>query len=715
MNKFFASCPKGMEDLLHDELSSLGCENLKKTVAGVSFSGDLKAGYQAVLWSRFASRVILNLAEFLAPDDISLYLGISALPWEKHFEPWHTIAVDFSGTSEGIRNTLYGAQKVKDAVVDRFVKRGLSRPSVSVREADIRIAVHLDRKQRASVGIDVFGSALHRRTYRAKAGTAPLKENLAAAIVARSSLDSACYLDPMCGSGTLLIEAAMRLSDTAPGLLRDKPGIASLSMHDEGLWQECLGDARERSKKGIAELLDRKVRFFGYDADRRMVETARMNAHLAGLSDLMDFETCQVKDLENPQPDSVFTIITNPPYGQRLGNFTELLALYSELGSRLRDRFSGSFASVISSSAELLGCLKLRADREYHLYNGALNCLLRTYSIFSRQTEEGEQPEHRRLSQGAEEFSNRLKKNLRNLRRYIEKEQLEAYRIYDADLPNYNAAIDVYGDYAVIQEYQAPKSVPAHLARQRLLDMMQVTCGALEFAGDHIIVKSRMQQKGDSQYQRLDRQDDTMTVREYGAKYIVNLQDYLDTGLFADHRLVRKLIGESVRGRSFLNLFAYTGTASVQAALGGAASVTTVDMSRTYLNTARENMRINNIASSADVKFIQADCLKWLKETADTFDFIYVDPPTFSNSKRMETTFDVQRDHIDLLEDIRRILKPGGRVLFSNNRRGFRLDKEAVERLGFAVTDISRRTLARDYESSADQHHVWFLDLSREA
>jgi 23S rRNA (guanine2445-N2)-methyltransferase / 23S rRNA (guanine2069-N7)-methyltransferase len=723
MNKFFASCPKGLEDLLFDELNSLSCSDLKKTVAGVYFSGEKETGYKAVLWSRFASRILFRISEFDAGDDISLYLGINSIAWEQMFDPVKTIAVDFSGTSDYIRNTLYGAQKVKDAIVDRFVKKGFMRPNVSVKEPDVRIAVHLGKKNRVSVSIDIYGASLHRRTYRASAGAAPLKENLAAAIVARSRLDSTCYLDPMCGSGTLLIEAAMRLSDTAPGLLRKNIGFANLTLHDDDLWQKCLKEAEERSSRGIALLKEKKISFYGFDSDYRVIEAARTNADRAGLTDLMDFEPCELKNLKNPSPQSTFTVITNPPYGERLGNFTELLSLYSLLGSCLRQEFPGSSASVISSSAELLGCMRLKADREYHLFNGALACLLKTYRVYAEtQNADGASETagsgdftRRELSKNAEEFANRLRKNLKGLKKYIAKEKLESYRIYDADLPNYNAAIDVYADYAVIQEYQAPKSVPQHTARQRLLDMMQVTCSVLEFPGDHIIVKSRFHQRGKEQYQRLDEEGNMMVVHEYDIKYLVNLHDYLDTGLFSDHRLIRKLIGESVRDCDFLNLFAYTGTASVQAALGGAKSVCTVDMSRTYLNWAKENMRINNIVlQEPKIRFVQADCLKWLDETEDMFDFIYVDPPTFSNSKRMEETFEVQRDHIKLLTRVKRLLNRGGTVLFTNNRKGFRLDKNGVEELGFCIRDVSRQTLCRDYESSSDQHNCWLLTLREE-
>ncbi len=716
MENFFATCPKGLEDLLAQELTELKLFDIKKTVAGVSFNGDLRGGYKAALWSRFASRILMKVSSYEAKDDLSLYLGAVSISWEKFFHPGKLIAVDFSGVSESIKNTLYGAQKIKDAIVDRFVKQGLPRPSVDVKNPDVRIAVHLDRKQKVSVSIDITGESLHRRSYRTKAGAAPLKENLAAAIVARSNLTSKSYVDPMCGSGTLLIEAAMRLGNVAPGLFREKLGFSNLTMHQDNVWQEVLNDAKKKAEEGKNRLRMEGFSFHGFDEDYRVIEVARQNADRAGLTEFIDFEPCHLKDLKNPASNTQTTVLTNPPYGERLGNFTELLSLYTDLGNKLRSEFPGSFASVISSSADLLSCIRLRSDKEFHLYNGALQCLLRNYSIYDAQSSVNKTSEDSSKSlEVAVDFANRLKKNIRNLRKYIDKENLEAYRIYDADLPNYNAAIDVYCDYAVIQEYAAPKQIPFSTTHKRLLDMMQVTQQVLGFPGDHIILKVRDRQRGTSQYEKLENEQNTITVKEYGAKYIVNLEDYLDTGLFSDHRLVRSLIRTQVKGKSFLNLFAYTGTASVQAALGGASSVTTVDMSRTYLNWAKDNLRINNFYVRAPYYFIQADCLKWIKESEETFDYIYIDPPTFSNSKRMDVSFDVQRDHVDLLLSLKKLLNPGGTILFSNNRRNFKLDEEKLKEQGFAIKNISKMTLCKDYTSAASLHNCWLLSLGEQS
>lgn len=706
MHSYFATCPKGLEQLLFDELLTFGALEVKQSVAGVSFKGNLEIGYRAALWTRFSSRVLLKLADFPAKTDLELYLGVFNLSWELYFSSTKTLSVDFTGTSESIKNTLYGAQKVKDAIVDRFTKKTGARPSVDKESPDVRIVVHLDRKEKATVNIDITGCALHKRNYRNAAGAAPLKENLAAAIVTRAN-PNGNVIDPMCGSGTLLLEALMIATDTAPGLLREKIGFSNLSLHDSDLWEKLLNEAKVRSRNGKQKLLEQNIKYFGFDQDSRVIEIAKQNANNAGFSDFIEFTNTPLSELQKPECCTTPTIITNPPYGERLGNFTELLDLYSLLGTKLKQCFRGTKVAVISSSGDLLSCLKLRATKTYKLFNGALECQLKLFEINENPTFES-----RDVGVVAEEFANRLKKNIKNIRKWIESEGVDSYRIYDADLPNYNAAIDVYKNYAVIQEYAPPKSISPKVAHERILDMIQVTRNILEFPGDNIILKVREKQKGNDQYEKISETEDTFTVNEYGAKYIVNLRDYLDTGVFNDHRLVRKQIRKLANGKDFLNLFAYTGTATVQAAIGGAKSTTTVDMSKTYINWAKENLRINNIKNRDNQhNFIQADCLKWLEQATESYDLIFVDPPTFSNSKRMEATFDVQRDHIMLLTNLKKLLRPNGILIFSNNLKNFILNYDEVSKLGFSIKDLSKETLSKDYIKASALHNCWQLTL----
>ena len=298
MKEFFATCPKGLENLLADELTTLGAEQVRETVAGVHFKGELAIGYKACLWSRFASRIVLVLSEFQMNDDLDLYLGAHTIPWEEHFSGTSTIAVDFTGTNPAIRNTQYGALKIKDAIVDRFTKRGHVRPDVDKKSPDIRIMAHLG-KGKANITLDLSGPALHQRFYRQGTGEAPLKENLAMAMIARSGWAGEPMMDPMCGSGTLLIEAAFVAADMAPALRRERFGFDRWLQHDSELWQSLMMEAQVRAKRGMQRC---EVKLFGCDADPRVLMKARDNAKAAGVAHLITFKQADVTALENPLP-----------------------------------------------------------------------------------------------------------------------------------------------------------------------------------------------------------------------------------------------------------------------------------------------------------------------------------------------------------------------------------------------------------------------------
>lgn len=709
MKQFFATCPKGLESLLADELTGLGASDVRETVAGVHFKGELEQAYKACLWSRLASRIVLVLSEFAVKDDLDLYLGVHTLPWEQHFPATSSIAVDFTGTSPSIRNTQYGALKVKDAIVDRFQKRSNSRPDVDKKQPDVRILAHLG-KGKVNITLDLSGSALHQRAYRQGTGEAPLKENLAVAMLLRSGWAGEPLLDPMCGSGTLLIEAAFIAADVAPGLNRPRWGFEKWLGHDPALWQSLKMEAQVRAKRGLGRVGGKII---GRDSDERVLAKARANAKAAGVGHLIEFSVGDAVKLTNPlkgapvvEGTAVGMLICNPPYGERLGEFPALIEVHQALGDALRREFQGWKVSILSASPELLSCLRLRADKQYRLFNGGIECQLRNYQIAVDSVASNKQV--------AEDFANRLKKNLKGLEKWASKEGVECYRLYDADLPEYNAAIDRYRDWLVVQEYAAPKDIPAQKTRQRLLDMVQAAIAVTGVDGEKVVLKVRERQEGKQQYQKLAEEKQRFEVSEYGAKLWVNLHDYLDTGLFLDHRITRRKLGEMAKGTRFLNLFAYTGSATVHAAIGGAKETTTVDMSRTYLNWAQDNMRLNGMTGRMH-RFEQADCLQWLAEANPSgaadgqYDLIFIDPPTFSNSKRMEETFDVQRDHVKLLEHLKRLLAPEGTLVFSNNKRHFKMDMEAVAGLGLTVQNISKQTLPKDFERNPQIHNCWLI------
>ena len=698
MNSLFASTARGLEELLKTELEGLGAQECQIAQGGVHFQGDTQLLYKSLMWSRLASRIMMPLGECSVWSDLDLYLGVQAIDWTAIFTPDATFAVSFGGLNDSIRNSQYGALKVKDAIVDAFTRKNLPRPNVDRDNPDLRINVRLN-KETAYISLDLSGEGLHLRGYRDRTGMAPIKENLAAAIVMRSGwVPGTPLLDPMCGSGTLLIEAAMWATDRAPGLHRGHWGFSGWAQHDDAVWKEVKADAQTRARAGLAAY---ESRFFGSDIDSRVVELARSNARRAGIGELITFEVKDVAQLTNPLPKGPYgTVISNPPYGERLESEPALIAMHSLLGRNMKNHFGGWNLSLFSASPELLSCLQLRAERQFKAKNGPLDCVQKNYHLTETT---GEKP-----ASLAEDYANRLRKNLKKYEKWAKQEGVECYRLYDADLPEYNVAVDRYADWVVVQEYAPPKTVDANKARQRLFDIIAATIAVLGIAPNKLVLKTRERQKGKNQYQKMNEKGDFMQVSEYNARLWVNLTDYLDTGLFLDHRIARRMLGEMSKGKDFLNLFSYTGSASVHAGLGGARSTTTVDMSRTYLEWAERNLRLNGLTGRAH-RLMQADVLAWLRDTDEQFDVIFIDPPTFSNSKRMEDAFDVQRDHLRLMKDLKRLLRKGGTIMFSNNKRGFRMDHDGLAELGLKAQDITQKTQSQDFARNRQIHNCWLI------
>ncbi|SUT89636.1 bifunctional 23S rRNA (guanine(2069)-N(7))-methyltransferase RlmK/23S rRNA (guanine(2445)-N(2))-methyltransferase RlmL [Actinobacillus lignieresii] len=701
---YFATAARGFEEMLKTELEQICQAECKVTQGGVHFTTTQRGAYQALLHSRLASRILLPLVTTKIFSDLDLYATIVGINWADIFDPRDTFFVDFNGTNREIRNTQFGAMRVKDGVVDYFERKGFARPTVDKDHADIRIHVYLDRENMV-VSLDLSGDALHMRGYREDTGKAPLRETLAAAIVLRSGWQKGTPLvDPMCGSGTLLIEAAQMQAGIAPQLHRKHWGFNAWKGHQQAVWKEVLEQAYLQQNEEIQPL------FFGFDLDHRVLAKAKQNAKNAGVAHLIQWQQGDVAALKNPCPEQVGTVICNPPYGERLGTTPALIALYSVFGQRLKHQFSGWNASIFSGEPELLNCLRLRSHRQFKAKNGPLDCLQKNYQISERAVAE-QQADELKFEQNAQvapDFANRLTKNIKKIEKWAKQQGINAYRLYDADLPEYNLAVDRYDDHVVVQEYAAPKNIDEQKARQRLLDAVSATLYVTGVETNKLVLKVRQKQKGTNQYEKLANKGDYFYVTEYGAKLWVNLTDYLDTGLFLDHRLTRKMVGQMAKGKTFLNLFAYTGSATIHAALNGAKSTTTVDMSNTYLNWAEQNLELNNLPLRNN-RLFQADCLQWLAECRERFELIFVDPPTFSNSKRMEDSWDVQRDHIKLMTQLKRILTADGIIVFSNNKRGFKMDFEGLAELGLQAENISHKTLPLDFERNPQIHNCWII------
>ena len=708
MKQLFATTSRGFEELLKVELTELGAQEAKVVQGGVHYQADDETLYRTLLWSRLASRILFPLIETKIYSDLDLYAAVSGFNWLAQFDERVTFFVDFNGTNQEIRHTQFGAMRVKDGIVDYFERQGKTRLDVDKIHPDVRIHAYLNRENLV-ISLDLSGEALHLRGYREDAGQAPLRETLAAAIVMRSGWQPGSPLvDPMCGSGTLLIEAAQMEAKIAPQLYRLHWGFDFWKLHNQSAWEKVKNEAIELAEEKQSEI---QPHFYGFDLDHRVLKKAQKNAQNAGVSYLIKWQQGDVAALKNPCLNEVGTVICNPPYGERLGTTPALIALYSVFGQRLKKEFCGWNVSVFSSESTLLDCLRMRASRQFKAKNGPLDCVQKNYQVSERKSDEitaENELEFNRTSEVAIDFANRLQKNIKKISKWAKQQGLDAYRLYDADLPEYNLAVDRYADYIVVQEYAAPKNIDENKARQRLLDAVTATLHVTGVETNKLILKVRQKQKGTNQYEKLANKGEYFYVNEYGVQLWVNLTDYLDTGLFLDHRLTRKMIGELAKGKDFLNLFAYTGSATVHAALGGAKSTTTVDMSNTYLNWGEQNLILNDIEGKQH-KLIQADCLQWLEKCDRQFDLIFVDPPTFSNSKRMEESWDVQRDHVKLMRNLKRVLSNNGTIVFSNNKRGFKMNLVALEELGLSAVEISHKTLPLDFERNKQIHNCWMI------
>ncbi len=721
---FFISCSKGIESLLESELRSFGIDAIKPGVAGLHCSASLEAAYRILVFSRLCNRVILLLAEGPVQSADDLYAATRVVDWRDHLRPGHSLAISAAGGTQQLIHTQFIAQKVKDAIVDQFREHGLPRPDVDREHPDLLIHAVI-KKDRLSLGIDLAGASLLRRNDRTEQGEAPLKETLAAALLTRArwprpDVPDAVLCDPMCGSGTLLIEGLLMALDIAPGLLRGD-ALTVWPHHRPAAMTALLEEAQERKARGAAW----QGRAWGSDSDERAIAIARRNARRAGVESLLELQTCPVQSLHLPSAPTL--VICNPPYAERLGEQTEVELLYQDLGAFLRREAQGADAAIFTARPEWGKLLGIHSHKQYALFNGALPAkllLLRVDagSIYQKHSPSAtadapaqtppqhSEPSAQPLDAAAQMLANRLRKNLKTLGRWARQQGHACYRLYDADMPEYAFAIDCYGSHVHMQEYKAPVSVSeadsALRRRQAWLALCQAMQQELGIPADNIVLKVRERQRGKEQYRPTQKEGEDIEVSEGPARFIVNLERYLDTGLFLDHRPIRHWIGEHARGTRFLNLFCYTATATVHAALGGAAQSTSVDMSRSYLQWAARNFALNGLDTRRH-ELVQQDCMKFLTQCRDQYDLIFLDPPTFSNSKNTENVLDIQRDHAALIDQCMGLLPPDGLLIFSNNHRRFRLDEALGQR--YRVQDCTAASLDKDFERNPRIHQTWFI------
>ena len=523
------------------------------------------------------------------------------------------------------------------------------------------------------------------------------------------------------GVGRLVQFEVKALADAAPAVVDDPAGDVRGAAGDAGV---LLGSGAGRRAGASDDEAPDAVPPVATAASSAAVAQGgavvrRAAAQVAGQDTSLTGES----DARTNAPAPLGLLCVNPPYGVRLEDHNTALATHRELGKVLRERFQGWVAGVLIGSPELGMELGIRAYRTHTLWNGALECRLLRLKVDAQSEREpgrfSKPDASLRESPGARMFANRLSKNLKRLQTWASRADVSCFRVYDADMPEYAFAIDLYRtldpdlNWLYVQEYAAPSEIELEAVRRRRNEALSVLPEVTGVPEERIRVRTRRRTKRGEQYRKVDEQADFHRVMEGGLRFRVNFDDYLDTGLFLDHRMTRARLREAARGKRFLNLFAYTATATVYAAAGGAASSTTVDLSRTYLDWAQRNLAINGITGPQHV-LVQADCREWLEESAhrkERYDLIFLDPPTFSNSKRMEGVLDVERDHGSLIDACAKLLAPEGLLVFSTNAQRFKLDEGLGARYG--IRDISAATLPRDFERNPRIHRCFEVRLNK--
>ncbi|WP_080797929.1 class I SAM-dependent methyltransferase [Arabiibacter massiliensis] len=756
--ELFASCLSGLEGQLAEELKRLGIKRVRPLGGGVAFFCDVRHALAACLWSRLASRVLVVVGRVNAGDAELLYEGVRRLPWEDVIADGASMAVQAHGMNEELRNTRFTALKVKDAVCDRLREARGERPDVDAANADALVDVRV-REARATVSLDLSGESLYHRPYLAPQDgpDAPLSCALAAGLLALAgwrerAARGEALVDPACGDGLLAVEAASVACDLAPGLTRERWGFFGWQQSQPEAWNELIAEADERFERGLEAAVapgaldgpasappdPAYVRVAGASTSSPAIARARDHAKRAGLR--------QALTVELADADAVAGLVerASAAAGRRRGMEALPCAVASVLaaGEASEARAQAeAVAFVRAASAAPEGSAFATAGGEgVEARFGAAPALKAKLGrdrvatealVFDAPPKEAVTvvvpdsaggAEHRVevLEQTSEQFAARLRKVAKERRKWARREGVTCYRVYDADLPDYAVAVDVYegagqaagNTYVHVAEYAPPKTVDPARARRRFDDVLALVPPALGVRPDHVFAKVRQRDKGGSQYRDAGRRAYVTQVAEDGFTFEVDLAGYLDTGLFLDHRLTRELVGRKAEGKRFLNLFAYTGTATVHAAAGGARTTATVDLSQTYLDWARRNMEQNGFAGEEHT-FERGDVMPWIREARRTgrrFDLVFVDPPTFSNSKAMgKRTWDVQRDHVELLIGVSRLLSEEGEAVFSCNLRTFKPDEEALAKYGVKLEDITAQTIPHDFERNPRIHKCYLV------
>ena len=764
--ELIAATAFGVEAVAARELTDLGFQAKAESTGRVVFAGDQAAVAKANLWLRSADRVLVRVGGFDAPDFDALYERTMELPWERWIPREFAFPVSGRSVKSQLTSVPAVQRTVKKAIVQRLLRAHHTR---ALPESGPEVAVEISLlENRASLTVDTSGVGLHKRGYRPEVGPAAMKETLAAALVLLSGWKAGRpFLDPFCGTGTIAVEAALWARNMAPGLGRlfaaeQWPAI------DERVWREARQAAQDVIKPSPA------VALVGADIDVASLGLAHDAIKRAGLVPGADVRLINRPFEKTEESGQYGSVVTNPPYGVRLGgqDAAELDALYRQMPLVLRRLPTWSF-HIITGRLDLERLFGQEASRRRKLYNAQIQCTY--FSFFGpRPPREGvavavgagvgeaggggdeavtdagtavdatgaeaasaaeaggafasaEVPAVGATPAGApavapaafgglserdrghlDQFAKCLANNARHLRKWPSR-GITCYRIYDRDVADVPLIIDRYEDRVHAVEYERPHERTFAQHTDFLEAAGRAIAEVLGIPAEHVYLKPKRRQRGLSQHERLSERGETIIAHEGGLKFEVNLTDYVDTGLFLDHRQTREMVRASAAGKRMLNLFCYTGSFSMYAAAGGAKSTTSVDLSNTYLDWAERNFTLNKLWSDKQT-LVRGDVMAYLAEhervPGGSYDLVVVDPPTFSNSKSTEEDWEVAAGHVKLLRLLRPLLSDGALVWFSNNYRRFKLDEAVVAELGLRAQEISHRTVPPDFRNKRI-HRCW--------
>jgi len=689
----------GLENGLADELNELGAQSVQAGRRMVTFRGDQRTLMRANFHCRTAVRIMRPIAAFTATDDAALYNGVQLIDWSQHLDQDGSLAIDPVVRSTHFTNSLFAAQRAKDAIVDQMRTARGQRPSVDLDDPQLRINLHI-AQDRVTVYLDASGDSLHRRGYRMSTGDAPINEVLAAGILRLIGWHGQTALaDFMCGSGTFLIEAAMLARRIAPGLIRSRFGYMRWKDYDPALHRAIVDEAKQ------AVLPDLDVPLSGSDIDPQAIASAQANARRAKVADNITWQVANFAAAVPPAPEGI--LVTNPPYDERM-KVASLEAVYQRLGDVLKQRWGGYTAWVFSGNLEAAKQIGLRAVRRVRLNNGPIECRLLEIPITARSgpARDAAPKSHQdQLDEQATAFGNRLARMSKHWHRWARRQKLSVYRIYDRDIPEIPLTIDWYDGRLLMVEHSRPHNrteIEHDAWREQIVTLAAAT---LEVPREQVMLVAH--RKSAPAHERPWAKPSTFEVSEAGVQYEVQWNRSGATGFELDQRQLRERVRAQAAGKRVLDLFAGSGCMTLAAAAGGAASVTAVESSPMLIEWMRRNLR-HNALGDCKPRIVQEDPLAFAaqaSEAGETYDLIVLRPPSF-DGRRREGIWNVQDGHSELIEQLLSALAPDGELLLITT---FRRLSFADERLPRAVArEITRQTIPPDCRDSK-VHRAWRL------